>query len=193
MTTAGTHLGQDPQQASQTAEVQLQNSDPRTIRDVSVLVRCAKRKGFGCSKQTVQKHQVFYPEGLSERESSLHFSRTGKNSWHFPPNQTFSWASRSLTALRLESSRDIHMTIPQTLKDHFHVPCEPSPKLESPLKGAQLANTLNVRCPKTHQYSKSDLSRLKSDPRVRCPEFKSQQGKFLNLSNGDRQTLCMPR
>lgn len=52
-------------------EVQLQNSDPRTVRDVTIIVRGTERKGFGCSMQTVQNHKVVYLERLLQRYSSL--------------------------------------------------------------------------------------------------------------------------
>lgn len=53
---------------TQTTEVQLQNSDPRTVRDVTIIMRGTERKGLGCSKQTVQNHKVVYLERLCSRD-----------------------------------------------------------------------------------------------------------------------------
>ena len=131
--------GQDPQQASQTTEVQLQNSDPRTIRDVSVIVRCTKRKGFGCSKHKLCRNTKYATLKDSHRDIQASTFPDWEKLVALPTQPSLLWASMSLTALSLESSRDSHMTIPQKLKDHFQVPSEPSPRLESPLKGSPIS------------------------------------------------------
>lgn len=111
--------------------------------------RDAQRKGFSCTSK-LWKHKLLYPKD-SQTCSSRNVSRTGKNSLHSSNIQIFcGLVDHSPIPLSLESSTESHMKISEKLKDNLHIPCEPSPRLRSSLKGAQLVHTLHTRHPKVH-------------------------------------------